>query len=120
MKTWIRFGISALLLAITAATACGQVAQPPGPVPQVYWTPEPDNTSVVSMVPGGWFSILFGVALGLGFLASVAVRFYFRVATSTSFAELAQNDPWVRAQLAQKNTSPQQDEPTGSGDASEH
>jgi hypothetical protein len=71
------------------------------------------------MVPGGWFSILFGAALAVGFLASLAVRFYFRVATTTSFAKLAENDPWIRAQLAQKNTSGQQDKPTGSSYAPE-
>jgi hypothetical protein len=119
MGMCIHFSISALLMAITAATAFGQVAQQPGPVPQVYWTPEPDNVSVVSMVPGGWFSILFGIALGVGFLASVVVRFYFRVATPTDSAKSIENDPWVRAQLAQKNTSAQQDKPTCSGDAPE-
>jgi hypothetical protein len=72
------------------------------------------------MVPGGWFSILFGGALALGFLASAAARFYFRVATPTNVAEVVRNDPWVRAQLAQKSTSAQQDEPTGSGDAPEN
>jgi hypothetical protein len=116
MRTCIRFSISVLLLAITAAIACGQRVQPPGAVPQIYWTPQPDNTSVVSMVPGGWFSILFGIALGLGFLASVAVRFYFRVATPTNVGEVVRSDPWVRAQLAQKTASAQQEKPIGPDD----
>ena len=86
-----------LLLAV-AGTAHGQYA------PRIERLNIPDSSSeylfVAGMIQKGLFFVgVVGVVVAV---VSVAARFYIHRTATTDPAKLAQNDPWVRAYLREK------------------
>jgi hypothetical protein len=87
-----------LMLAVPAGTAEGQYA------PRIERLNIPDSSSeylfVAGMIQKGLFFVgVVGVVVGV---VSVAARFYIHRTATTDPAKLAQNDPWVRAYLREK------------------
>src|SRR5437588_2911330 len=97
-------GLTALVLALAAGTACAQQYVPGSASDdaRIKAIEDADYTTFI-LNTFGTFTIGLGVFLALGVLGSVCMHFYFRVTTPTDPAQLALTDPWIRDQLARRD-----------------
>ncbi len=97
-------GLTAVVLALTAGTACGQ-QYVPGTASGDATTKAIEDADYTTVILNtfGTFTIALGAFLALSLLGSILMHFYFRVTTPTDPAQLALTDPWIRAQLARRD-----------------